>query len=203
MAELQASISSKLIDRTLPEEFPLQRLLYDPDKNSIEYKALLSACEQTGLSVPALLEECGAIPSSCDYHLDRFFYENFPKGLPVLESCDISSPELPFGSARAFSIDDAATTEIDDAFSVSSLPNGNRSIGIHIAVPSTGIPKGSDADLHALKMLSTIYIPGQKFTMLPQKGIDVFTLSEKTIFPLPRNQSRFRGAFDQERARID
>ncbi len=186
LAELQASISSKLVERKLPEEFEgmLPRLVYDPDKNSVEYKALLSACEQTGLSIPALLQECGAISSSHDYHLDRFFFENFPKGLPLLERCEIASPEVPAGNAKAFSIDDATTTEIDDAFSVSPLPGGKFSIGIHIAAPSIGIMKGSEADLHAQKMLSTIYIPGRKFTMLPQEGIDIFTLSEKRICPV-------------------
>ena len=45
-------------------------------------------------------------------------------------------PELPLAPVRAFSIDDASTTEIDDAFSVRELGDGTREIGIHIACPA-------------------------------------------------------------------
>ena len=48
-------------------------------------------------------------------------------------------PELPVADVRAFSIDDATTTEVDDAFSVRELPNGHYEIGIHIAAPALGI----------------------------------------------------------------
>lgn len=186
MAELQAELVLQLVSGKLPEAFSdiLPNLLYDPDKNSVEFKALASACEQTGLSVAHLFEKCGALASSHDYHLNRFLFEHFPKGLPSPESCDVPAPDLPKGNAKAFSIDDASTTEIDDAFSVSTLPGGNLSIGIHIAVPAIGIQRGSSADLHALKMLSTIYIPGRKFTMLPAGGIEAFTLAEKKVHPV-------------------
>lgn len=186
-AELQAGYVEELKARRLPEAFSniLPELLYDPDKNSLEYKAIQCACEETGLSVPHLLQECGAIPSSHDYHLNRFFFEHFPRGLPVAENCGMPElQELPRGDAKAFSIDDATTTEIDDAFSVSFLQNGNLRIGIHIAAPAIGIAMGSEADRHALGMLSTIYIPGKKFTMLPRDAIEVFTLSEHRICPV-------------------
>ncbi len=186
MAELQAELASRLVNRELPEAISvmLPDLLYAPDKNGVEYKAVALACEQTGLSVPRLLEACGALPSSHDYHLNRFLFEHFPKGPPSLENCDIVVPDLPLGDAEGFSIDDATTTEIDDAFSVSFLEDGHLRIGIHIAAPAIGIAKGSNADLHALKMLSTLYIPGRKFTMLPQSGIEAFTLSENRICPV-------------------
>ena len=35
-------------------------------------------------------------------------------------------------------------TEIDDAFSVRSLANGNLEIGIHIAAPGLGFAPGAD-----------------------------------------------------------
>ncbi len=186
-AELQASLAGELENRRLPDEFVpiLPSLLYDPDRSSIAYRALVQACEASGLSAARLLEECGALPSSHDYHLNRFLFEHFPKGIPVPEACGIPGlPDLPMGDAKAFSIDDATTTEIDDAFSVSFPENGNLRIGIHIAAPALGIPAGSCIDLYALKMLSTIYIPGRKFTMLPGEGIDAFTLSENAICPV-------------------
>jgi exoribonuclease-2 len=84
---------------------------------------------------------------------------------------------LPRADVAAFSIDDAATTEIDDAFSVTPLPGGGTRIGIHIAAPALGIAPGSALDAAAHKRLSTVYFPGMKITMLPEMAINVFTLA--------------------------
>ena len=47
---------------------------------------------------------------------------------------------------QAYSIDDAATTEIDDAFSVMPRAAGGVRIGIHIAAPALGITMRVDSD---------------------------------------------------------
>ena len=73
--------------------------------------------------------------------------------------------------SRAFSIDDATTTEIDDAFSVRELPNGHYEVGIHIAAPALGIARGSPLDALARSRLSTVYMPGRKLTMLPDEVV--------------------------------
>ncbi|MCB1942787.1 MAG: RNB domain-containing ribonuclease, partial [Candidatus Accumulibacter sp.] len=73
-------------------------------------------------------------------------------------------------------IDDATTTEIDDAFSVQALPGLGWQIGIHIAAPSLGIAPGSPLDQIARERLSTVYLPGSKITMLPDPVVDCFTL---------------------------
>lgn len=198
-AELQASLARELADRKLPEALVphLPELLYAPEKNSIEYKALLQACQETGLSIPHLLEACGAIPSSHDYHLNRFFFEHFPKGMPITEDCEIPPlPDLPLGDARAFSIDDSATTEIDDAFSVKALDDGHFRIGIHIAAPALGIAPDSAIDAHALRMLSTVYIPGQKYTMMPIGAIASFTLAENRSCPVASLYLEIDGEFE-------
>src|SRR2546427_4068080 len=43
--------------------------------------------------------------------------------------------DLPLAEVQAFSIDDSATTEIDDALSVRGLGTGTVTVGIHIAAP--------------------------------------------------------------------
>ena len=80
--------------------------------------------------------------------------------------------------ARAFSIDDATTTEVDDAFSVRALPNGHYEVGIHIALPALGIARGSPLDALARSRLSTVYMPGRKLTMLPDDVVAAYTLAE-------------------------
>ena len=77
---------------------------------------------------------------------------------------------------RAFSIDDSATTEIDDALSVQGLGTSEITLGIHIAAPSLGIAVDDAVDKFARSRLSTIYMPGQKITMLPDALVQPFTL---------------------------
>ncbi|MCV4754984.1 RNB domain-containing ribonuclease, partial [Escherichia coli] len=74
--------------------------------------------------------------------------------------------ELPDAGVRAFSIDDATTTEIDDAFSVRPKEGGGWRIGIHIAAPSLAIQPGTPLADIARARLSTVYFPGRKITML-------------------------------------
>jgi exoribonuclease-2 len=180
----QALAVKRMVDELaafiLPPEFApmLDQLIYTPDRNRPETKALEAACTQTGLSVPRLLEKCGAFPSAYDYHDRRFLHEQFPRGasFPELEMPAISA-DLPRVDVRAFSIDDAATTEIDDAFSAQTLPGGGWRVGIHIAAPGLGILPNSPLDQVARSRLSTVYMPGAKITMLPESIIGGFTLA--------------------------
>jgi len=170
----------------LPLEFQpkLSMLLYKPDKNSLEWKALAAACDSGKTSPVDLLHSCGAIPSTHDYHFNRFLSEAFPRGVAFPEWGALPAPpELPCADVRAFSIDDATTTEIDDAFSVRELANGNIEIGIHIACPALAIPRGSALDAIARERLSTVYMPGRKLTMLPEPAVAAFTLREGTSAP--------------------
>lgn len=165
----------------LPQEFMplLDQLLYQPDRNRPETKALEAACAETGLSAPHLLEKCGAIPSAYAFHYQRFLREQFPRGIAFPEVDAPAIPDdLPRADARAFSIDDAATTEIDDAFSLQELPGIGWRVGIHIAAPGLGFALHSPLDLIARARLSTVYMPGNKITMLPDAAVANFTLAE-------------------------
>ena len=179
-AAQMAAWGGELAAGRLPEAFSakLPMLLYKPDKNSLEWKALSGACETLHTNPVALLSACGAIPSTHDYHFNLFLTQAFAQGaafptwgaLPAL-------PELPVADVRAISIDDATTTEIDDAFSVRERSGGGYEIGIHIAVPALAIPRGSPLDAIARNRLSTVYMPGHKITMLPDEVVAAFTLA--------------------------
>ena len=180
-AELAAAWTAQLVRFEMPEALkPLvNELLYKPDRGRIETKAVEEACTQTGLSAAKLLERCGALASSHDYHLGRFLYEYFPKGAEFFGTADFSAPsELPQADVRAFSLDDATTTEIDDAFSLTQLPGGMVRVGIHIAAPALGIQPQSVLGRSARERLSTAYMPGLKITMLPRAAVEAFTLAE-------------------------
>ncbi|MDE2117131.1 MAG: RNB domain-containing ribonuclease [Betaproteobacteria bacterium] len=184
-AALQARYTEELTGFTLPPEFAgkLPQLLYKPDRNTAEVKALEAACAATHLSAAHLLQRCGALPSTQDYHLQRFLFEHFPHGTGFPEVTVEAHPELPLAEDTAFSIDDATTTEIDDAFSVVQLANGNWRIGVHIAAPTLGIAPGSKGDAIAAQRLSTVYMPGDKITMLPESVVQAFTLSADNVCP--------------------
>jgi exoribonuclease-2 len=82
----------------------------------------------------------GAIDSPYQFHWKRFLFEQFPQGtgFPALAAPAIKD-ELPLADVQAFSIDDSATTEIDDALSVQGLGSGTVVFGVHIAAPGLAI----------------------------------------------------------------
>jgi len=179
-AEEVALLAAELVAGRLPPAIrgELPMLLYRPDKQAVATRAVAAASETRHTNPLALLAACGAIPSTHDYHFNRFLSEAFPRGTAFPEYGTLpDAPELPLAGAEAFSIDDATTTEIDDAFSVRALPSGNFEVGIHIAAPALAIPRGSALDEIARDRLSTVYMPGRKITMLPDEAIARFTLA--------------------------
>jgi exoribonuclease-2 len=171
---------AELKDFRLPAEVAAltDALLYAPDRNRPETKAFEAACAETGLTAAQLLFRCGAIRSPYHLHYRRFLHEQFPKGtaFPDLPAPGLPT-DLPRADVRAFSIDDAQTTEIDDALSVTWLPGIGSRIGIHIAAPGLAITRGSPLDGVARSRLSTVYMPGHKITMLPDALVSNYTLA--------------------------
>lgn len=159
-------------------------LLYAPDRNKPETKAFEHACKEAGLSAVQLFARCNLLPDPHDYHLGRFLREFFPRGTAFPAHEVPALPEaLPFADVAAFSLDDIGTTEIDDAFSVRRLEPGLLRIGIHIAAPAVGFSPGSPLDAIARERLSTAYMPGRKFTMLPDDVIARFSLDAGEMRP--------------------
>ncbi len=184
-AEVQARYVEELKANRLPDAMKAvaQQLLFKPDKNSIEYKAMEAACSELQMSPQRLMLAVGGIASAKDLHLSKFLSEFFPRGtgFPSISLPQVAS--LPTASVAAFSIDDVTTTEIDDAFSVQALNDGNVRVGIHIAAPALGIKRGDAIDALARQRLSTVYMPGDKVTMLPDALVNAFTLAEGKTCP--------------------
>ena len=155
----------------------LYKILFKPDKNTSEYKAVVEAAKATQTAPLDLLQRSGAISSPYQFHYKRFLFENFPKGtgFPAIEAPK-HSEQLPLANVQAFSIDDSATTEIDDALSVCGIGTGTVTLGIHIAAPGLAIEPGSAVDLLGRARLSTVYMPGYKLTMLPDDVVQNYTL---------------------------
>jgi exoribonuclease-2 len=160
-----------------PVREQLYKILFRPDKNAAEYKAVVEASRRAQKAPLDLLTAAGAIDSPYQFHWRRFLFENFPKGtaFPPLSAPAIKD-ELPVAAVQAFSIDDSQTTEIDDALSVQGLGSGTVVFGVHIAAPSLAIAPDSPVDKVARDRLSTVYMPGYKLTMLPDDVVQAYTL---------------------------
>jgi len=163
----------------------LYRILFKPDKNAPEYKAVVHAARETHLAPLALLQRAGAITSAYQFHWQRFLHEHFPRGTGFAA---LSAPPVPddlplVEGVAAFSIDDSSTTEIDDALSVQGLGSGTVTLGIHIAAPGLAIAPDSPLDRVARERLSTVYMPGHKITMLPDPVVQVYTLEAGAARP--------------------
>ena len=155
----------------------LYKLLFKPDKNAPEYKAVVEAARRSQKAPLDLLKQAGAIDSPYQFHWRRFLFESFPKGtaFPPLQAPAIKEA-LPLAALRAFSIDDSATTEIDDALSVQGLGSGTVVFGVHIAAPALAFAPDTPLDKVARERLSTVYMPGYKLTMLPDDVVQAYTL---------------------------
>ncbi|MEV4778495.1 ribonuclease catalytic domain-containing protein [Burkholderia sp. LMU1-1-1.1] len=185
-ALVQAQYVEELKANKLPESMKniVMQLLFKPDKNSIEYKAMEAACNELHTNPQRLMLAAGGVESPKALHMAKFLFESFPRGagfpdVPV----PVAPTNLPLADVKAFSIDDVTTTEIDDAFSVTKLADGNVKIGIHIAAPGLGIKPDDAVDKMARARMSTVYMPGDKITMLPDSIVEAFTLAEGKTCP--------------------
>jgi exoribonuclease II len=163
-----------------PVREQLYKILFKPDKNAPEYKAVVEAAKRSQRAPLDLLKAAGAITSAYQFHWKRFLFDQFPKGhaFPANLNAPPIKDTLPVAAVQAFSIDDSSTTEIDDALSVQGVGSGTVVLGIHIAAPGLAFATGSDIDKVASQRLSTVYMPGWKLTMLPDAVVEAYTLVE-------------------------
>ena len=172
----------------------LYRILFKPDKNAPEYKAVVEAARTAQRPPLELLTTAGAIDSSYQFHWKRFLFENFPKGtgFPASLTAPAVADDLPLAEGvEAFSIDDSQTTEIDDALSVQGLGSGTVTVGVHIAAPGLALAPGDALDQVARTRMSTVYMPGYKITMLPDAVVQTYTLLEGAPRPAVSLYARF------------
>ncbi len=199
--EQMAAWIAQLKAGEMPDEMRSHRdtLLYNPDRNTLLVKACETAVAETHTSLPLLFFRAGAWANKAtaqhDYHVGKFLADYFPRGREYKGLVDTAEPaELPIAAVRAVSIDDATTTEIDDAFSINHLDADHVEIGIHIAAPALYFDNESALEKLANDRLSTVYFPGDKITMLPGDAIVHATLAEGRLCPVVSYYATFSTA---------
>lgn len=158
-------------------------VLFSKNRQSAAAKAFDWAVADLNESPERLMLRNNAYANAYELFWARFIFQelngrclDFP---PITET--LLTPEWEKASVAAFSIDDESTTEIDDAFSVAFLENQTK-IGIHIAAPSAAFANNSQIQKIAQERLSTLYLPGEKRTMLPDSVVQHCTLNAgKTV----------------------
>jgi exoribonuclease-2 len=157
-------------------------LLVKPDKQSLEFRALERACEALRKPAARVLLEAGLFADARRLHMACFEREYFPGGTGFAPGVGATPApaDLPLSPAQAFSVDDSTTTEIDDCLSVQTLADGRLRVGVHIAAPALGGTRDDALDALARERMSTVYMPGEKITMLPEAAIRPYSLDEGT-----------------------
>ncbi|MFC0267995.1 exoribonuclease II [Kushneria aurantia] len=83
-----------------------------------------------------------------------------------------------------FTIDNASTTDMDDALAVETLDDGGYRLTVAIADPTAYVQPGDAADREARQRAFTVYLPGQNVTMLPEPlADDLCSLKENADRP--------------------
>jgi len=186
-AEQQERWVAEMAAGKLPDEIKAaaDSLLIKPDKNTLVWKAFDAACTQLGKTPERLLLDLGALPHALAVHQRRFLGTHFPKGtdFPAFDWTP-PTPDLPLAEVVAYSVDDASTTEIDDALSVQTLANGHIQVGVHVAAPGLGVTRGSELDALARARMSTVYMPGAKIPMQPDAVISAYSLDAGREVPV-------------------
>jgi exoribonuclease II len=184
--------AEQLVAQNLPEGWAALAagMLMRPDKQSVAWRALELASERSGRNHQELLVEAGAFASARELHFGKFAAEHFPRGvahtelgLDQVQALGDVGEHLPLAAVQAFSVDDSTTTEIDDALSVRALGPEHWEVGIHIAAPAVLIPLGSGLDQVGRARMSTVYMPGEKITMLPDALVQACSLDAGRTVP--------------------
>jgi len=91
--------------------------------------------------------------------------ESIPEKIPAAEI----KKRLDLRNKNIFTIDPSDAKDFDDAVSVELLPNGNLSIGIHIADVSHYVREGTSLYDEAYNRGTSVYIVGKVIPMLPER----------------------------------
>jgi exoribonuclease R len=92
--------------------------------------------------------------------------DDLPKGTYIIPQTEIDK-RRDLRQERIFTIDPATAKDLDDALSISRLPDGNFQVGVHIADVSFFVTPGTSLDKEASRRATTVYLVQKAIPMLP------------------------------------
>ena len=177
-----------------PVREQLYRILFKPDKNAPEYKAVVEAARATQAAPLALLARAGAIDSPYQFHWQRFLFENFPKGTGFPGAAGAGHRRRTAAGRRRRGLFDRRLADHRDrrrAVGAAGWARTASRSAIHIAAPALALTPGGALDQLARERLSTVYMPGHKITMLPDEVVAAYTLTAGPDCPAVSLYARF------------
>lgn len=137
-----------------------------------------------------LAQAWGLVPTHYNFHLDQAGYDwqdawsaaHAPVVDEILQDlhCRAHAEE----KSGLISVDSASTRDIDDAFALTMLDNGEFSLTMAIACPCLNWPWGSALDAAVADRASSLYLPEGVSHMLPERlGLDAFSLLARHTRP--------------------
>ena len=184
MRERRSELINQLHGGEMPEAIATMRdaILLGTAKNSAEYAAVQKVAGGAPESMARFFQQRGLLKDARDYWRAIF---NAAWPADAEEGGITDAPVLQDAPAKAaFSIDDAGTFEIDDAFSAEQNGEGKWRIGVHIAAPALGIVCGGAADKAAFAKMTSVYFPDGKRPMLPQAALDRYSMQTGKARPV-------------------
>ena len=85
----------------------------------------------------------------------------------IIPSEEISK-RLDLRDTRIFTIDPLTAKDLDDALSITKLPDGTFELGVHIADVSYFVQQGTELDKEAIKRCTSTYFVHKVYPMLPR-----------------------------------
>ena len=159
----------------------MEELLYAPNKTTAAYRALKRHAGGDKVEFARFFIAAGLLKDARAYWEGLFCREPAWAAAADDNAPCPPPPQLPAAKAQAFSIDDAGTVEVDDAFSVAEQPNGDWRIGVHIAAPA--LCESAAVLARARRRLVSVYFPDGKRPMLPPQCVARYSLSQDEARP--------------------
>ena len=180
LAELESGKVPKEIARDAMQMMTL------PEKGQAAYRALKKHVGGDGADIANFFIERGVIPDAKAYFsalFERSWRTRAGAAEPEVKFSAADGPDWPAAASPAFSVDDAGTSEVDDAFSAAERGDGRWRVGIHIAAPAAMIPQDSPVDQVARARGLSVYFPDEKRLMLPRAAVSACSLDPETRRP--------------------
>ncbi len=169
----------------------LRSRIADPEGSEFEliWRSLIKGLPEMQHMALHLATAWGLVKAHHNFWLDRAGYatgdtwhDKYAKDIQSIVDLThqgSATLNLPF-----ISIDSATTKDIDDAFYVEKLNNGNYRLQLALACPALMWPFGSKLDKVVMQRATSLYLPEDTYHMMPEiLGINAFSLLEKQLRP--------------------
>ena len=162
--------------RQCPEDLDTNYVKYRDQMYTVRFDKWVESCNYPFASLSKALGDMGNIVVETEAILESNCVRRDPFSDKIIQSLPTHTWVIPkeeiarrrdLREERIFTIDPETARDLDDAVSVKVLPNGNLSVGVHIADVSHFVLPNTALDHEAQQRATTTYMVQQAYPMLP------------------------------------